>query len=414
MGDRPPFGPPAGNLPQHALPRRSPTRPRALAETVATFRRWLHLDDPAPVYVLAAAIVANLAEGDPVWLLIVSAPATGKTELVSAAAGLPYVHSVATITEPALLSGSPKRERAKDATGGVLRQIDEFGILLAKDFTSVLAQNRDTRDRALAALREISDGKWDRPIGNDGGRVLHWSGKCGFIGGVTPALDGYHRVISQLGDRFLLLRLPDVDPGQAGVMALGHRGREKTMRAELADALAGLVEHTDNAKVNRELDDDERTRLIQLATFTARGRTGVDRDSYTKEVTYLPQVEGVGRLVIAYARLFGGLEAIGADSDTTWSILARIAVDCLPAIRAQIIPVLLAGKNPRLDGADPVRTSDVAEQLGMATKNVRPHLEDLTLLGLATRTKTSDADNAADLWTPTDWLQRHWPPESST
>jgi hypothetical protein len=45
----------------------------------------------------------------------------------------------------------------------------------------------------------------------------------------------------------------------------------------------------------------------------------------------------------------------------------------------------------------------------MATKNVRPHLEDLTLLGLATRTKTSDADNAADLWTPTDWLRKYWP-----
>ncbi len=374
------------------------------------FRRWLHLDDPTPVYALAAVIVANLADGDPVWLLIVSAPATGKTELVSAASGLPYVHSVATLTEPALLSGTVKKDRAKDATGGVLRQIGEFGILLAKDFTSVLVQHRDTRDRVLAALREISDGKWDRPVGADGGRTLHWSGKCGFVGGVTPALDRYHSVISLLGDRFLLLRLPDVDPEQAGAMALSHRGREKTMRAELADTLAALVQNTDHAKVNRDLDPAERTELIRLATFTARARTGVDRDGYTREVTHLPQVEGVGRLVTAYARLLGGLEAIGCDEDTTWTILARIAADCLPAIRARIIPVLLTGDRDTLDDKPgPVRTTAVAEQLGMATKTARPHLEDLSLLGLATRTKTSDADNAPDLWTPTQWLRNYWP-----
>jgi hypothetical protein len=42
--------------------------------------------------------------------------------------------------------------------------IGEFGILLCKDFTSVLSQNRDTAKQAMAALREVYDGSWDRPV----------------------------------------------------------------------------------------------------------------------------------------------------------------------------------------------------------------------------------------------------------
>ena len=121
---------------------------------------------------------------------------------------LPWVVSAAKVTEASLLSGTSKRERVTGATGGLLRQVGDFGVLLCKDFTSVLSQNKDTRAEAMAALREVYDGCWNRPVGTDGGRVLSWRGKCGFLGGVTPALDQYSQVIATLGDRFVLLRLP--------------------------------------------------------------------------------------------------------------------------------------------------------------------------------------------------------------
>ena len=122
-------------------PPAAPIQPVPLAEAVATFRRWLHLADPAPLYALAAALVANRADGDPVWLLLVCAPSTGKTELLSAAERLAWVIPAAKVTEAALLSGTSKKERAADATGGLLRQVGDFGVILAKDFTSVLARS---------------------------------------------------------------------------------------------------------------------------------------------------------------------------------------------------------------------------------------------------------------------------------
>ena len=369
----------------------APIAPRTLLETIEVFRHWLYLKDPTPVYAVAATLVANRAPGDPVWILLVCAPSTGKTEILSAAAGLSWVIPAAKVTEASLLSGTSTRERVKGATGGLLRQVGDFGVLLCKDFTSVLAQNKDSRAEAMAALREVYDGAWHRPVGTDGGKVLTWYGKCGLIGGVTPALDQYGQVVSALGDRFVLLRLPDADVDAFGLAALNHGDHESDMRRELGDALAGLVEHAEIARVNRTLTDTERHRLITLAAYTARARTAVVRDGYRQDV-----------------RLLGGLEAIGCEPVVAWDTLARIAIDCAPALRTLLIRELLARPVP-------VRTSDLAESAEVVTKTASRYLEDLSILRLAVRTKRGTADNAPDYWAASDWLREHWPlPESGT
>ena len=46
---------------------------------------------------------------------------------------------------------------------GLLRKIGSFGILVLKDFTSVLGLHRDNLCEMLDALREIDDGRWVRP-----------------------------------------------------------------------------------------------------------------------------------------------------------------------------------------------------------------------------------------------------------
>ena len=212
-----------------------------LGSALDVFGRWLHMDDHAPVLAVAATVVANLEAGDPVWLLLVGPPSSGKTEILQSVAGLDYVASAATITEASLLSGTSAKERAHDATGGLLRQIGQSGILLAKDFTSVLSQNRDTLRAAMSAMREVYDGAWHRPVGTDGGKVLHWKGKCGFIGGVTPSYDRYGSITNALGDRFVLLRLPEVDPDKQARAALAQAKHERRMRAELAEAMTTLI-----------------------------------------------------------------------------------------------------------------------------------------------------------------------------
>lgn len=385
-----------------------PVQPVPVADALATFQRWLPMDDTAPVLVVAATIVANLADGDPVWLLIVGPPSGGKTEILSSCAGLPYMVPAATLSEAALLSGTSKRDRAADATGGLMRQIGDFGILLAKDFTSVLAQNRDTAKAAMAAMREIYDGKWDRPTGADGGRVLHWSGKCGFVGGVTPSYDRYGSIVNSLGDRYMLLRLPNVDATKQARAALAQAQHEKQMRAELATAMTGLIASADKSLIHAELTEDETATMVTLASFAATARTAIERDGYTGELLVMPQPEGPARLIKAMRRIYGALGALKVDDDTRWQVIVRIALDCAPALRVPIMRQLI-GSVDLLGHAEPQRTAAIAEKVGMVTKTASRVLDDLTLLGIAERSKSGSANNSADMWSASAWLQEHWP-----
>jgi hypothetical protein len=55
------------------------------------------------------------------------------------------------------IHGAADLTRRLQRAPGLLRQIGDFGVLLCKDFTSVLAQNKDACAEAMAALREVYD-----------------------------------------------------------------------------------------------------------------------------------------------------------------------------------------------------------------------------------------------------------------
>ncbi|HEY9376095.1 MAG TPA: DUF3854 domain-containing protein, partial [Jiangellaceae bacterium] len=226
-----------------AVPAPTPHAPITLEQCHAVFRRWL--GDEYDLDVLDAVLCTLAVErldGDPVWLLIVSGPGAAKTETVQACAGAGALVTSTLSSDAALLSGSPKRDRSRSATGGLLRRIGERGVLVIKDVTSILSANRDQRATVLAALREVYDGYWERNLGTDGGQSLSWRGRVAVIGAVTTAWDTAHAVISTLGDRFVLVRLDSA----TGRLAAGHRtaantGGETTMRAELAAAVGGAL-----------------------------------------------------------------------------------------------------------------------------------------------------------------------------
>src|SRR5215471_996355 len=92
---------------------------RSLAAVEAVFQRWICDDDLIPTRAVLAAYVANRKlDGDPVWLMLVGGSGVGKTERLIPLSGMPDVVLESSITGPAaLLSGTGKKERAKDATG---------------------------------------------------------------------------------------------------------------------------------------------------------------------------------------------------------------------------------------------------------------------------------------------------------
>ena len=223
-----------------------PAEPRTLAQVESTFALWLHDNDPVPTRAVLATYVANRRlDGDPVWLMLVGGSGVGKTERLTPINAMPDVVMVSSITGPAaLLSGTKDAERARDATGGLLRTVpDSGGVLVLKDFTSIIDMHRESRAEVLAALREVYDGRWDRVIGGEGGRTLSWSGHLGLLAGCTTAIDTAHAVVSTMGTRFVLVRVAGAELDQLAGSAIDHAGYETAMREQLRDAVRGLLDH---------------------------------------------------------------------------------------------------------------------------------------------------------------------------
>jgi hypothetical protein len=388
----------AGSLKPESLegPQGPPTtiEPTQLDAVVKVFKKWLLLKDAWPVYVTLGAIAANHLPGPPVWLGLIAPPSSAKTELLNATLRLPKVELVTTASPAALLSGTPRKQMAKDAKGGLLRKVGSFGILVLKDFTSVLGLHRDNLSEMLDALREIYDGKWVRHLGTDGGRTLKWEGKLGLIFGCTEAYDANYATIGVLGDRFLLYRLPPSQHDQFE-MAMLHTGeRFKLMQDELAAAVAGLFAGLgDPLPAPRGLTDEESLRLKRKVILACCLRAGVDRDRHTRELEAVYGAEGSGRLGLALERLLAGLDVIGIDRAIALKIVEKAALDSVPPIRRKVYEELASGTK---------KTREVGAALGLPTTTVRRALEDITAHGLATRrrVKTEEGkDGRDDEWT---------------
>ncbi len=135
-----------------------------------------------------------------------------------------------------MLSATAKRQQTKDATGGLLAKLGARGLLVVKDFTSIISMNREVRTGVLVALREVYDGKWERNVGADGGRTLTWLARLVIIGAITTAYDTASGVISAMGDRFALVLIHStLNRIESARSALRNVSHEKQMRSELAE-----------------------------------------------------------------------------------------------------------------------------------------------------------------------------------
>jgi hypothetical protein len=308
----------------------------AIEDAHEAFRRRFgpEYDLDAANAVLATAAAERL-DGDPLWLLLMSGSGSAKTETVQALAGAGALVTSTITSEGALLSGTPAREKAKGATGGLLRRIGSRGVLVIKDVTSILSMDRNNRAGVLAALREVHDGRWERNIGTNGGLTLSWAGRIGIVGATTTVWDRAHDVVAAMGDRFVVLRV-DSYAGRwsAGYRAITNTGAEVEMRAELA-AVAGAVIR--GVRPNADaIRDDELIRILAAADVVTLCRTAVDYD-YRGYVVDAHAPEMPTRFAKQLAQVLRGAVAIGLDRGAALRLALRCARDSMPPLRLAIL-----------------------------------------------------------------------------
>ncbi|HZK37200.1 MAG TPA: DUF3854 domain-containing protein [Aeromicrobium sp.] len=356
----------AGNQPHPVM---------TLTQAHDVFARWLghDYDLDALDAMLATAAVERL-DGDPIWLLIISGSGNAKTETVQSLDGIRAIITSTISSQGALLSATSAKDKAKDATGGLLRKIGGRGVLVIKDVTSVLSMNRDMRAEVLGALREVYDGRWSRNVGTDGGRTLDWSGRIVVIGAVTTKWDQAHDVIASMGDRFVLLRMDSTTGRQvAGRKAIGNTGSEIQMRAELAAAAAGVM-----AGMNPEaitITAAETDVLLAAADVVTLARTGVEYD-YRGDVIDAHAPEMPTRFAKQLAQVVRGGVAIGMNRSDALRLAIRCARDSMPPLRLAILDDVAA--NPEST------TAEVRKRIDKPRATVDRQLQALHMLGVLT------------------------------
>lgn len=349
---------------------------RVLADAIVVFRAWLGdlYDVDAMLFSCAVAAAERLA-GDPLWGLIVSGPGAAKTETAQTLSELPNVIEVSTISsEGALLSATASRDQTPDATGGLLRQMGDRGVLLIKDMTSIISMdNRHARPQVLAALREIYDGHWTRVVGVDGGKTLIWEGRIAVLGAVTTVWDTAHAVISSMGDRFVLLRVDSQSDRvriAAGLQAIGNTGHEQEMRQALAAAISKVMLGVDPDSAV-DLTNGETQRLLAAANLVTKARTAVDFD-YGGRPVQANAPEMPTRFAKQLSQILRGAVAIGVERHEAMRLALRCARDSMPPLRLEIIEHLAAHPHST--------TGNVRKRLGKPRTTIDRELQALMML----------------------------------
>jgi hypothetical protein len=173
-----------------------------------------------------------------------------------------------------------------------------------------------------------------------------------------------------------MLRLPPEDRDTLTNRALATRGHEAEMRAELRTAMRSFVDGV-NPTGAGSLSPEATAEIVAVSRYATQGRTGVERDGYSKEILVVPELEVPARFAKAIAALADALMAIGYDDRAALDVVPRIGRDSMPQVRVLVLEQLSAGAE--------APTPDLANETNLPISTVRIVVEDLTAIGLVER-----------------------------
>jgi hypothetical protein len=364
------------------------TQTQALDRLDKILRRWFHEPDMQAIRIVMASIKSHYLDlGDPAWLFVVAPPGSGKTTTsIMGAAGLDQVHTLGDFTENTLLSGfyghreAGLLEKLGPATEeGHIFTTEGNGILLCKDFTTVLSMRRERRAAILSQLREIHDGQFRRDFGT--GETKIWKGRITVIAAVTPVLDRHYSMFSVLGERFLQVRWHR--PHRvAGEYAIDQQTQEQGIRQEIVEAVKGVFDAASTTPP--QISDSIRQRLAALSELVAVGRTHVFRNNYgNREIEYIPEPEANTRIAKGLAAIARGAAALRSHSEVCEDDLRdtyRVALDCLPDIRRHLFLAAIRHENPAVTQRTTLeRQIEELKELGLLAHDSAPTLSEMAM-----------------------------------
>lgn len=228
--------------------------------------------------------------------------------------------------------------------------------------------DREARARMFGMLRVVYDGNVYRGIGGDpsaGGDELEWSGHLTLIAGATNAIDTHTSFEGALGERWLMVRLPESSSARSRARArfVTDRSDVTALRQTAQEATEAVVLDA-RRRIPTELPPAIRDKLVDVATFVAWARTGVmyEGQGRGRVVIGLPTPEEPTRLVGQLNRFARCAYALGLDDhETALALTIKTALDSVPLARIRALRAVAAAG----DGAN---VADVHRGIGRGNR----------------------------------------------
>lgn len=351
--------------------------PITIEQVIEEYTKVFRLTDTNIIPLVCAVTIGTMIDGDPIWLMVISAPSAGKSEIINAVSGVPYVHQVSTLTENTFLSGMRAIEGKEPS---LLHKIGNIGMITMKDYTSILTMRSDKRDIIISQMREIFDGHITKKTGNNQDR--EWRGKLNFLGGVTDMIYLAEEASAGMGRRVLYYSLPELGSEERILTAKIARQNTfdiKEKRKHISEVFKNYIMQTIDI-VPPDLppiDDDFSDEIIRLSDFVSTARTPTTRDFHGKmqmaNQAELPMriSQQLHMIATVLHIMFGGID------ETSKKIIYKICLDSIPSHKRLALRHLAAHKS--------VTKKGLAEKINYPTDTVGVWLEDLNVQKICTR-----------------------------
>ena len=352
---------------------------KAAEDFKALLNKHFVIDDWEGVDILLAAVLSHKTKHtEMLWLRLIGASGTGKTELLRAVGQVEYAATAEHLTPAAIRGGYVPRSKGNKKLGPLFLERVNGKLLITKEFASILTSRKEDRTQVLGLLRSVYDGTLDSEFGGEQ-RYLHQTTQFDWIIGTTAYVDQQRQLESQLGSRFIDLRWKTPENGKLlAQKAIDNDPQLGNIRQQLGETIRYL------AKVAEPTDAPTEVEYItELAVFTATYRTPLQRDSRTREIMEVPALESPARIGQALARLRSGLVMLGIDN--TEPYLLRVALDTLPKTRASYVKAIVDGVRGR---------EELSVACGVSTGAISYITQEMRMLGFDENTPIAIFNNA--------------------
>lgn len=365
---------------------------------------YMYNEDAGLLRIPIASIIANRMKlGDPIWMLLIGPSSSGKSQILRplALTDEKFIHRVDDLTENTLLSGLKTKEGEKSTS--LLKRIGAMGIIVISDFTVIFSKSPESRMAILGQLRMVYDGEMNKSSGNSSEGIV-WKGYLGMLAGSTPSIYMHFEEVADMGERFIYYRMKKYDVEKATRVSL----ERKLFGSQLDDVLSGIygdyikemiLELADDEEIVPHLSKETEERILHIAIFASRLRTPTHYDRFDKNIDKIPVSEAPMRVALQLRAIARGLSVIahhdrrGRADAGNWELseddigyIEWCAYSLANEERRACLREI-----SRFGWGGLVKTTQVADEIGLSSKVISIQLQHLSAIGLVDRQGGEDS-----------------------